>query len=135
MPASPRQLRLSLLPCAYGIVRFPPTAEIPPWAAAGPFFSVTRTADELSIVAEETVIPARVQVQTGWRAIKVHGPFPLSEIGVLASLAAPLAAAGISVFVLSTFETDYLLVAAANLRVAISALESAGHVFLPVTSA
>lgn len=130
MTASQRQLHLSLLPETFAIVHLPPAAEIPAWATAGPFFSVTRTGDELSLVVEESRVPSGLQSQNGWRAFKVHGPFELTEVGVLASLAAPLAQARISLFVLSTFDTDYLLVAAENLHQAIAALESAGHIFV-----
>ena len=134
MTDSLRQLRLSILSESYAIVRLRPDDRVPVWATGGPFFSVTRTADELSVVVGESRVPAGVQSQSGWRAIKVEGPFALSEIGVLASLAAPLAAAKISLFVLSTFDTDYLLVAAQNLPAAIAVIESAGHVFSHGTS-
>ncbi len=93
----------------------------------GTFFSVTRTSDELSVVTELSFVPVGVQSQAGWRVLKVHGPFVLSEIGVLASLAAPLAEAKISLFAVSTFETDYLLLASQALPAAIAALERAGH--------
>lgn len=131
MTPAPRQLRFSLLEGTFAIVRLPATADIPSWAAAGPFFSVTRTADELSIVAEESRVPADVPSQRGWRVLQVHGPFELTEVGVLASLSAPLAEAKVSLFVLSTFDTDYLLVSAESLAGAIAALKDAGHVFLP----
>ncbi|HYL63482.1 MAG TPA: ACT domain-containing protein [Candidatus Methylomirabilis sp.] len=134
MTASLRQLRLSVLPESFAIFRLPPDAAIPTWAASGPFFSLTRTADELSIVVEQSRIPADVQAQGGWRAIKVLGPFELTEVGVLASLANPLAAAKISLFVVSTFDTDYLLVAAQALPAAIVVLQNAGHVFSPTIS-
>lgn len=128
MTAAARQLRLFLLSENFAIVRLPAAADIPTWATGGPFFSVTRTADELSIVVEQSRVPSVLQTQTSWRAIKVLGPFALDEIGVLASLAAPLAAAKISVFVLATFDTDYLLVASENLSHAVAALETAGHI-------
>ena len=90
---------------------------------------MTRTSDELSIVVEQSRVPANVQSQVGWRVIKVHGPFVLTEVGVLAALAGPLAAAKVSTFVISTFDTDYLLVATENLDAAVSTLERAGHSF------
>ncbi|MGH9741917.1 MAG: ACT domain-containing protein [Candidatus Acidiferrum sp.] len=129
MSLSLRHFQLSLLPESFAIVGLPARTELPPWATQGRFFSVTRTSDELSVVVEESLVPAGVQSQAGWRIIKVHGPFVLSEIGVLASLAGPLAAARISVFVLSTFDTDYLLVAGDSLAAAVSTLERAGHTF------
>ncbi len=127
MAASTRQLELTLLPDRFAISRLAADAPIPGWATQGAFFSVTRTRDELSVVCELSRVPAGVQSQPGWRVFKVHGPFVLSEIGVLSALAAPLAAAKISLFAVSTFDTDYLLVASETLLAAVAALERAGH--------
>jgi uncharacterized protein len=100
---------------------------VPEWATQGRFFSITRTSDELSVIAETVLVPARLRTEVTWRAMKVHGPFDLSEVGVLASLVAPLAAAGVSVFAVSTFETDYLLVQCSQLREAVAGLRNASH--------
>jgi len=127
MAAATRHLELSLLPERFAISRLAADSRIPDWATQGPFYSVTRTGDELSIVTELFRVPAGIQSQPGWRALKVHGPFVLSEIGVLAALATPLAEAKISLFVISTFDTDYLLVASETLTAAMAALERAGH--------
>ncbi|MGB7283154.1 MAG: ACT domain-containing protein [Candidatus Acidiferrum sp.] len=129
MSLSLRRFQLSLLPESFAIVGLSPRADLPAWAIGGPFFSVTRTSDELSVIVEESRVPGGVQSQAGWRVIKVHGPFVLSEVGVLASLAGPLAASKISLLVVTTFDTDYLLVASENLAAAISTLERAGHSF------
>ena len=129
MNLAQRHFQLSLLPETFAIVGLRAAAVVPEWATQGSFFSVTRTPDELSIVVEECRVPAEVQSQGGWRVLKVHGPFVLSEVGVLASLAGPLAAAKISAFVISTFDTDYVLVANENLAPAVSTLERAGHTF------
>jgi uncharacterized protein len=127
MAAATRHLELTLLPERFAISRLAADATIPQWAMQGPFFSVTRTGDELSVVTELTRVPVGVLSRPGWRVLKVHGPFVLSEIGVLASFAAPLAEAKISLFAVSTFDTDYLLVASETLSAAIAALERAGH--------
>lgn len=127
MAAATRHLELTLLPERFAISRLAADAPVPEWATRGPFFSVTRTGDELSVVTELSRVPVGVHSQPGWRVLKVHGPFVLSEIGVLASLAAPLAEAKISLFAVSTFDTDYLLVASETLSAAIAALERAGH--------
>jgi len=127
MTAATRHLELSLLPERIAISRLAADSPIPHWATQGPFYSVTRTGDELSIVTELSRVPVGIQSQPGWRALKVHGPFVLSEIGVLAALATPLAEAKISLFAISTFDTDYLLVASETLPAAIAALERAGH--------
>ncbi|MGC2527279.1 MAG: ACT domain-containing protein [Candidatus Acidiferrum sp.] len=129
MSPSLRRLQLSLLPESFAIVGLSPRVDVPQWAMQGPFFSVTRTSDELSIIVEESQVPAGVQSQSGWRVIKVHGPFVLSEVGVLAALAGPLAASKISLLVVTTFDTDYLLVASESLPAAVSTLERAGHSF------
>jgi len=128
MAAETRQLELSLLPERFAISRLAADSPIPDWATKGPFFSVTRTGDELSVVTELSRVPDGVHSQAGWRALKVRGPFVLSEVGVLAALAKPLAEAKISLFAVSTFDTDYLLVASETLSAAIAALERAGHI-------
>lgn len=128
MNASTRRFDLTLLPQRFAISRLAADAPIPNWATQGSFFSVTRTGDELSVVCELSLVPVGVQSQAGWRAFKVHGPFVLSEIGVLSALAAPLAKARISLFAVSTFDTDYLLVAASTLSAATTALKQAGHI-------
>jgi uncharacterized protein len=127
MAAATRCLELTLLAERFAISRLAADAPIPDWATQGPFFSVTRTGDELSVVSELSHVPVGVQSQPGWRVFKVHRPFVLSEIGVLSALAAPLAEARISLFAVSTFDTDYLFVAAEILSAALTALGRAGH--------
>lgn len=117
---------LLLLPQRLAVCRLAPDAAIPSWAA-GPFFSITRTADELSVVCPEDAVPADVRCESGWRAFQVAGPLDFSLTGILAAIAAPLAAAGVSIFAVSTFDTDYVLVKEANLARAIDALREAGH--------
>jgi hypothetical protein len=127
MAASIRRLELTLLPERFGIYRLAGDAPIPRWATQGPFFSVTRTGDELSVVCELSLVPVSMHSQPSWRVLKVHGPFVLSETGVLSALASPLADARLSLFAISTFDTDYVLVASETLAAAIAALEQAGH--------
>jgi hypothetical protein len=127
MTANTRHLELSVVPNHLAVSRLAPDAPIPSWAMQGSFYSITRNKEELSIVAEESATPAGTESQPGWRALKVHGPFAFSEIGVVSALAVPLAEAKIGVFVISTFDTDYLLVAGADLEAAIRALEQSGH--------
>jgi uncharacterized protein len=127
MSKSERSFDLTVLPGSFAMVRLAADAPLPRWAAQGEFFSLTRTSDELSVVCAEDPVPRGVATETGWRALKVTGPFALSEIGVLASLAAPLAEANVSLFAISTFDTDYLLVSGKQLNAAIAALKGAGH--------
>jgi hypothetical protein len=127
MNAIHRRFELSLLPERFAIARLAPDALVPLWAAQGAFFSISRTADELSILTAARHVPEGVQRQAAFRVLKVHGPFALSEIGVVSALAAPLADAKISLFVISTFDTDYLLVSPEQLQTAVATLEKAGH--------
>jgi len=127
MSKSERSFDLTVLPGAFTIVRLAADSPLPRWAAQGEFFSVTRTRDEVSVVCLADKVPSGVASETGWRALKVKGPFALSEIGVLAALAAPLAEAKLSLFAISTFDTDYLLVSEKQLNATIAALKGAGH--------
>lgn len=101
---------------------------MPDWASGSEFYSVTRTAEELSVVCEEGDVPPGVTCERGWRAIKVLGPLDFSLTGVLESLARPLAEAEISLFALSTYDTDYLLIRASRLEEALRILSGSGHV-------
>ena len=127
MSVPARSLELSVLPEQFIIVPQDSNAPLPAWATQGRFFSVTRTPDELSIVCSRDHVPEALRNETHWQALKVCGPMALTEIGVLASLATPLAAAQISIFVVSTFETDYVLVNSEELPNAIRVLRKAGH--------
>ncbi len=119
---------LDLLPERYAIARFDADAAIPAWAHTTSFSSVTRTPAELSIVCEESALPADLDAERGFRCLGMRGPLEFSEIGILAALTGILAEAEISLFVLSTYDTDYLLVAEANVERAIRALTESGHV-------
>lgn len=122
-----RSLNLSVLAGRYVVLRFAPNAAVPSWAERGDFFSVTRSSEELSVVCALENVPAGDQPAKEWRRLKVHGPFSFDEIGVLASLVEPLANKRVSVLVISTFDTDYLLVQSDQLEKAIAALQTRGH--------
>jgi hypothetical protein len=126
-----RRLMLSVLPEAFAICRLEKDAPIPAWAVCGSFHSITRTADELSVVCPHSDVPHEIRPQRGWRCIKVQGPFDFSQIGILASLAEPLADAGISIFALATYDTDYVLVDAQQLEKALQVLREGGHQVWP----
>ncbi len=119
--------RLSILPERLSVCRLPPDAPIPAWATTGSFWSITRTRDELSIVCLDEAAPPDVRAERVWRAFAVAGPIDFALTGVLSSIAEPLAAAGISVFAVATFDTDYVLVKAEALEAAVGALRDAGH--------
>jgi uncharacterized protein len=123
----PSMQTLRVLPEDYALCRMEGTA---PWPAApeGPgFYSATRTGKELSVVCPAQAAPSGARVQAGFRCLEVEGPFELTSVGVVASVTAPLARAGISVFAMSTYDTDYLLVKEETLEAAIRALETDGH--------
>lgn len=116
-----------LLPEIYAVCRLPRDAALPDWAAQGDLVSVTRTADELSIVCPADAVPSDVRREGGWRCLRVAGTLDFGLVGVLASLLTPLAQAGVSVFCLSTFDTDYVLVREGDLSRSTLALRAAGH--------
>ncbi len=121
-------LPLELLADTLAICRLPAGAPVPDWAApASAFVTVSRTAEELSITTVQSAVPTGVTCQRDYRALRVRGPLPLDLVGILASIADPLAEAKISIFAISTFDTDYVLVKALDLEAAIGALERAGH--------
>ena len=117
--------RLRVRTGALAVCRLAPDAVVPDWAA-GPFVSVTRTPEELSVVCDEAGVPDGVRAERGWRALELEGPIDFNLTGVLAGLTVPLADAGISVFVISTFDTDWLLVREPQLPDALTALRQAG---------
>jgi len=112
----------------FAVCRLDADSPEPEWArGAGAFCSITRTADELSVICESRRVPADVQCTRGWRLGRIEGAMPHDAIGVLASLVRPLAAARVSVFACATFDTDYLLVQASQFAAANRALRAAGH--------
>ena len=127
-------LGIEVLPEPLTVCRLAADAAIPEWAAsAGSFCSVTRTADELSIIGATERVPSGASAagmtarEDGWRALKLVGPFAFTEVGVLLRVANPLAAAGVSILPVATFDTDYVLVREAQLTSALDALRAAGH--------
>jgi len=109
------------------VARLDPGTPVPHWAWDGEISSITRTPEELSVVCAASAVPADVQAERGWRSFRVAGPLDFSLTGVLASIAGPLAAARISIFSVSTYDTDYILVRGESLAAAIDCLRSAGH--------
>ncbi len=110
------KLILSILSEKFGICHLSKNSHIPDWVLENNnFTSITRTADELSIVCPQIKIPGGVMAEKDWRAFKVKGPLGFSLTGIVASLSRPLAKAKISILYISTYETDYLLVEEKNL--------------------
>ena len=124
-----RQLKLAIMPGEFAIHRFAPDAALPEAVLSSGIFSITRTDEELSIVCGDNLPLGSPQCEAGWSCIKVIGPLDFSLTGILAHLAGLLAENGISLFALSTFDTDYLLVKTDQLAAAVIALKAGGHRF------
>ncbi len=120
-------LNLDVMPNRFAVCRLGPEERIPAWASLGDFFSITKNSEELSIVCEEDMTPGTVRAERGWRALRVQGTLDFALTGILAAIATPLAEAGVSIFAISTFNTDYVLVMGRDLDRAISALTVMGH--------
>jgi len=127
-----KRLVLSILPGPYAVCRLPAGDDPPEWATARNagaenFLSITRTRDELSIVCRQELVPGGIRSEPGWRCLEVRGPFAFTEVGIVASFASALAREAISLFVVSTYDTDYLLVKAEALEKAVGVLSREGH--------
>lgn len=122
-----RKLKFSLVPGSFAICRLAANGAAPEWALRSPFFSLTRTVDELSIVCAEAQVPPDVPRESDWACLKLEGPFPFSETGILTAFVQPLSEHAIPIFAVSTFDTDYVLVKHAWVVRAIEVLKMAGH--------
>ena len=119
-------LILILLTGNLSVCQLDPQKEIPSWATASQFFSISRTKDELSIVCSSDVVPDEIKCEKDWIAYKVVGPLDFGLTGILSSIAKPLAEANISIFAISTYDTDYILIKACNQDRSIEVLKEAG---------
>lgn len=122
-----RQLKFRWLQGSYAIVRLTPDAALPEWATKGEFTSVTRSADELSIVCPVENLPAGAHSPHRWICLKLEGPFPFSMTGVLLSFIEPLSSQGIPIFAISTYDTDYVLIQEEFAEVTLDTLRREGH--------
>ena len=124
------RLKFRKLPGLYGIVRLGPEVPVPNWATKGDFSSITRTADELSVVCPAGNLPDGVHSKHRWMGLKLEGPFPFSQTGVLLSFIEPLSANGVPIFAVSTHDTDYVFVRDDKSKAALDLLGKAGHTLL-----
>jgi uncharacterized protein len=121
------QLTIIIYEKMYAVCRLEPEAAVPAWATGERFLSITRTANELSIVCEEEMVPNDAHGERNRRLMQIEGTLAFTLTGVLASVALPLAKAELSIFAISTYDTDYLLIADEDLQKATEMLEAAGH--------
>ncbi|MBN2314406.1 MAG: ACT domain-containing protein [Sedimentisphaerales bacterium] len=124
------KLRLRVLHEVFAICSFPPDATLPDWADRPSIFSITKTPKEITIVCEESHVPGKCKKSENWKCIKVEGNFALDAGGVLAGIAGPLAQNEISLYVISTYDTDYVLIHADDLDRTVSCLSEFGHSFI-----
>lgn len=120
-------LTISLLKDTFGVCRLNINESIPDWGTKGEFFSITKTLDELSIVCSEDNIPNDIKCEEGWKALKIEGPLDFSLIGILSKISSLLAKEGISIFAISTYDTDYILVKENHIQNAVMVLLSNGY--------
>jgi hypothetical protein len=120
------ELKFRVLPGHYAIVRLAPDAPVPDGATKGEFTSITRTADELSIVCPTVNLPPEVHSSNRWICLKLEGPFPFSQTGVLLSFIEPLSTKDVPIFAISTYDTDYVLIPE-EFSWAVEVLREAGH--------
>jgi hypothetical protein len=121
------RLTLDLLSANFAICLLPPDAPTPHWALNSNFFTISRTPEELSVIVSENQVPPELKCEKHFRALKVKGPLEFNAIGILASLAGPLAEAGVSIIAISTYLTDYILVRQKDLEQAVKTLQTFGH--------
>ncbi len=121
------KLIMKVLKEKFGVCRLDNTALIPDWSRNNEFFSITKTSDELSIVCSQNNIPNDIKFEKDWRILKVEGPLDFSLIGILASISSTLSEKGISIFAISTYDTDYIMVKETDLEGAVGALSYKGH--------
>jgi hypothetical protein len=121
------EINLTVEDGLYSIVKLPPEAIIPQWALESAFFSITKTSDELSVAAESACVPKGMDADEGWRALKIDGVLDFSLTGIISSISSLLAENNVSVFVVSTYNTDYILIKKENLYKAVRALKASGY--------
>lgn len=117
---------LSILPGRFAVFRLDARAPVPGWAGQGGFCCAVRTDEELSIVCEERYVPEGVLRAGGRIALKVRGPLDFSITGLIAAISGALAKASVSIFAVSTYDTDYILINEADREKAAAALKKAG---------
>jgi len=121
---SEKMLTMKLLNEKFAVCRLNKNELIPDWVKNSDFYSITKTSDELSIVCSQDSIPSNIKCEKDWRTLKVEGPLDFSLIGIISSISTILALKKISIFAVSTYDTDYILVKNKDIDNAILALSN-----------
>ncbi len=121
-------LTLTLLQEAFSVCQMAPSEPIPSWATQGTFYSITKTTDELSIVCPSEEVPSGITCEKGWIMYRVEGPLDFGLTGVLSSIAKPLTDEKVSIFAISSYDTDYILVKESNREKSLKALTAANFI-------
>lgn len=117
-----KKLNMKLLKEKYGVCRLDKNEVIPNWGLDGELYSITKTEDELSIVCLQDNIPENIQCEKNWRILKIEGPLDFSLVGILAEISNLMAKNSISIFAISTYDTDYILVKEKDIEKAVMVL-------------
>jgi hypothetical protein len=117
-----KNIEFSVLKGTYAVCRLNPEIKIPSWILERPFFAITKTTSELSLVCDQADLPDQIEAERDWSIIKVLGPLDFNKTGIIATLSKALAEARIPIFVISTYETDYLLVKEKSKQMTVSLL-------------
>ncbi len=118
------KLKLAIVPGNYAVCRMEPASPVPQWFVPGPLASITYTGDETSLIVPQELVPEGIKAEKNWKVIKVLGPLEFWLTGILASVIRPLAEEGISIFAVSTYDTDFILVQADNLERSVEILSA-----------
>jgi hypothetical protein len=122
------QLKFILMEGIYSLCRLAPQETLPSWSLSSPFYTISKTSDELSVVCESSYVPAEVKQDGDWRLLKIAAVLDLSLTGITAKFSTALANAGVNLCVIATYQTDYLLVKQEKLAISITALQNAGFI-------
>lgn len=121
------RLTLKLLDETYGVCSLEKDSEISPWIVEGNFLSITKTDEELSIVCEEKNISEGIKYEGGWKILKIEGKLDFALVGILAKISNIMAENNISIFAISTYDTDYILIKLNNINKAVELLKKENY--------
>lgn len=127
MKMTDRNLTLRVLDKTYAVCSLSKGEEIPVWALSGDFLSITKTEEELSIVCEEKNVRQGIKYEGNWRILKIEGPLGFSLVGILAKIANIMSENNISIFAISTYDTDYILIKQGNINKSVEVLKKENY--------